>query len=129
MVSRRIAAALGAGCYWRKDGEPIWNDLELDRRRPDELRATATAKLGHFVAALAERLGVPRFAIAGYEDVWYYLWKERRLPVNVDPLKSKLESPEERKRLAKIFEQGLGHVVGYALPLSRNRHAGRHRAG
>jgi uncharacterized protein (DUF2126 family) len=22
---------------------------------------------------------------AGYEDTWYYLWRERRLPVNVDP--------------------------------------------
>ena len=40
------------------------------------------------------------------------------MPVNVDPLKSKLDSPEDRKRLAKIFTQGLGHVVGYALPLS-----------
>ena len=42
----------------------------------------------------------------GYEDVWYYLWKERRLPANVDPLKSKLKDEEERARLARIFEQG-----------------------
>jgi uncharacterized protein (DUF2126 family) len=43
-----------------------------------------------------------------YEDAWYYLWKERRLPTNVDPFDSKLENEEDRKRLAKIFEQGLG---------------------
>ena len=53
----------------------------------------------------------------GYEDVWYYLWKERRLPVNVDPLESRLDNEEDRHRLAKVFEQGLSHVVGFALPL------------
>ena len=58
----------------------------------------------------------------GYEDVWYYLWKERRLPVNVDPLESKLENEQERKRLARIFESGLDKVVGYTLPLRRDRY-------
>ena len=55
-----------------------------------------------------------------YEDVWYYLWKERRLPTNVDPLKSQLKDEEERARLARIFEQGLGAAVGYVLPLRRH---------
>jgi uncharacterized protein (DUF2126 family)/transglutaminase-like putative cysteine protease len=104
-------------CYWRKDGQPIWRDSSLladDRTSYSH----GDAEAQKFVAALAERLGVPDFAIPGYEDAWHYLWKEGRLPINVDPLKSKLESPEERKRLAKIFTQGLGQVVGYALPLS-----------
>ena len=48
--------------------------------------------------------------MAAYEDSFYYLWKERRLPVNVDPLDSKLENPVERKRVARIFEEGLGKV-------------------
>ena len=26
----------------------------------------------------------------GYEDVWYYLWRERRLPINVDPFDARL---------------------------------------
>jgi uncharacterized protein (DUF2126 family) len=47
------------------------------------------------------------------------MWKERRLPVNVDPLDSHLENPLERKRLASIFEEGLGQTVGYVLPLRR----------
>ena len=42
---------------------------------------------------LAERLDVnPEHALPGYEDAWYYLWKERRLPVNVDPFENKLEN-------------------------------------
>jgi uncharacterized protein (DUF2126 family) len=37
----------------------------------------------------------------GYEDAWYYLWRERRLPVNVDPLDVEARRPEERARLAR----------------------------
>jgi uncharacterized protein (DUF2126 family) len=47
------------------------------------------------------------------------MWKERKLPVNVDPLDSKLADPVERRRLAQIFEQGLDKPVGYVLPLRR----------
>ena len=59
------------------------------------------------------------FIMTAYEDVFYYLWKERRLPVNVDPLDSKLEDPVERARLARVFEEGLGKPIGYVLPLRR----------
>jgi uncharacterized protein (DUF2126 family) len=47
------------------------------------------------------------------------MWKERRLPVNVDPFESKLATEQDRARLARVFEQGLDQVVGYALPLKR----------
>ncbi len=46
---------------------------------------------------------------------------------NVDPFDSRLEDPQERARLARVFEQGLERVVGYVLPLARD--AGRPRAG
>ena len=36
--------------------------------------------------------------MAAYEDTFYYAWRERRLPVNVDPFDSKIEDPIERKR-------------------------------
>ena len=105
------------GCWWRRDGEPIWKD--------DALIAGDGADHGHdaedarrFVERLAETLGVDaRHAIPAYEDTWYYLWKERRLPTNVDPLQSKLENEGERARLARIFEGGLGRVAGYVLPI------------
>src|SRR4029079_19162359 len=51
--------------------------------------------------------------------VWYYLWRERRMPANVDPLSNKLDDPLERARLARVFEQKLGSVVGMVLPLRR----------
>ena len=40
-----------------------------------------------------------------YEDVYYYLWKEKRLPVNVDVLESNLKDEMERDRIARIFHQ------------------------
>jgi uncharacterized protein (DUF2126 family)/transglutaminase-like putative cysteine protease len=107
------------GCYWRRDGEPIWLDPQLiaDEDRAYGFGANDAAQ---FAATLAETLGVdPKYAIPGYEDAWYYMWKERRLPANVDPLNSKLETPEDRARLAKIFEQKLGSVVGTILPLRK----------
>ena len=46
----------------------------------------------------------------GYEDVWYYLWKERRLPVNVDPLDRNAEgrgrAPAARARVRARPEHG-----------------------
>ena len=55
----------------------------------------------------------------GYEDTWYYLWRERRLPVNVDPFDSRLDDELERARLRRLFDQGLEREVGYVLPLKR----------
>ena len=108
-------------CYWRKDGEKIWNDLELIAE--DEKGLNHTDKDAQaFVTELASRLGVdPDNAIPAFEDAWYYMWKEKKLPTNVDPLKSNLSDKVERDRLAKIFNQGLNKTVGYALPLAANR--------
>jgi uncharacterized protein (DUF2126 family)/transglutaminase-like putative cysteine protease len=105
-------------CYFRKDGQPIWRRPELFDRAESGQATASEARA--FAAALAARLGVdPSFAIAGYEDTWYHLWRERRLPVNVDPLDARLDDEGERARLARVFEQGLSAVVGYALPLAR----------
>jgi uncharacterized protein (DUF2126 family)/transglutaminase-like putative cysteine protease len=111
------------GLYWRKDGQPIWKDSTLiaDEQKPHSHREADSRA---FMVRLAERLGVePHYLIPGYEDVWYYLWKERRLPANVDPHDSHLSDETERARLARIFEIGLNKVVGYALPLRRDRFA------
>ena len=108
------------GLYWRKDGEPIWRDPELvaDDKLPGKLGSNEARV---FIQKLTHRLGVNSdHVLPGYEDAWYYLWKERRLPVNVDPFENKLENAEDRARLAKVFERGLDDVVGYALPLRRD---------
>ncbi|HTW23894.1 MAG TPA: transglutaminase family protein [Candidatus Baltobacteraceae bacterium] len=107
------------GLFWRKDGEPVWRDPALVAAEDKPGRLTAADSLA-FIDDLSKRLEVnPKHVLPGYEDIWYYLWKERRLPTNVNPLDNKLENPEDRARLARIFEQGLSKIVGYALPLRR----------
>jgi uncharacterized protein (DUF2126 family) len=127
------------GCWWRLDGVPLWHD--------DSLIADDTVDYGYgdaeartFIHALAGALAVDeKHIIPAYEDVWHYLMAERRLPVNVDPLTSKLKDEEERARLTRVFEQGLDRVVGYVLPVRREpkpsepqpseHEAGRHEDG
>jgi transglutaminase-like putative cysteine protease len=107
--------------YWRKDGVPIWKD--------DSLIADESRNYGHgpreakeLALRIARIIDVdPKHLLPGYEDVFYYTWKERRLPSNVTPEQSNLKDPQERERLAHLFERGLGEVAGYALPLKRVR--------
>lgn len=102
---------------WRADGQPCWNDPSLFADERDPSRYT-TADAERFIRRLTGRLGLTdRYVQPAYEDVFYYLWRERKLPVNVDPLDSRLDDELERTRLRRVFEQKLGSVVGYALPL------------
>ena len=100
--------ALGAGCYWRKDGVPIWKDDSLiaDESKDYGFGAGEARELALRIAA---NLGLDgRRLLPAYEDVFYYTWKERRLPSNVTPEKSNLKNKEERDRLAADFPKRAG---------------------
>ncbi|MGA3006282.1 MAG: transglutaminase family protein [Opitutaceae bacterium] len=105
--------------YWRKDGVPIWKD--------DSLIADEARNYGHgpkeakeLATRIAQVVGVdPDHLVTGYEDIFYYTWKERRLPSNVTPEKSNLKDKLERERMARLFQNGLGEPAGYALPIKR----------
>jgi len=107
-------------CFFRRDGVPVWHNPELF--------AKESAPPGHgreeaerFVLHLIEVLGLRQHGLMpGYEDGYYYLWRERRLPSNVDVLDSRLTDPVERDRIARVFRQDLGSIVGYALPLAHD---------
>ena len=111
--------------FWRKPtaspagATPDWF---ADERKGGHNYTSEDAKTFMAALTLADKLGVTDTHVhhPGYEDTFYYLWRERRLPVNVDPFDSRLDDEMERARLRRIFEQGLGHVVGYVLPLKRS---------
>ena len=107
-------------CFWRADGEPLWRDDSLiaDETKPGNVTAERASE---FLQGVARRLGLDsRDIFPAYEDLYYYLWRERRLPANVDPFDSRLEDPLERARLMRVFSQGLKQAVGYALPVARD---------
>ncbi len=113
-------------CYFRHDGVPTWSEPSLV--------AMSGTNYGHdaavserFVKRLTELLSLEQpGTMPAYEDAWYHLWRERRLPTNVDPLESRLDDPIERERLTRVFRQGLNTVVGHVLPLA---HWGRWVSG
>jgi uncharacterized protein (DUF2126 family)/transglutaminase-like putative cysteine protease len=104
--------------FWRNDGLPLWNPaLVADENAPDGDDEAAAAAL---LRAVATKLGLdPKHVFAAYEDVYYYLWRERRLPINVDPRDSHLDDPLERARLRDLMSGGLGKPVGHVLPVGR----------
>ena len=118
------------GCYWRKDGQPVWRNPALiaNEAKP----AGATVESAHrFALALAQRLQLdPSCLFGAFEDTWYYLWRERRMPGNVTVDAAKVRDPLERERLAKVFERGLDTAIGYVLPIAREQNGrGRWRSG
>ena len=106
-------------CYWRTDGQPLWrNDQWI--ANPEQSYGHTAEHAERFAQALAERLRVsPDFVTAAYEDPLEYIHKERQLPANVDPKDNRLDDPEERDRLRRIFERGLNTPSGFVLPLAR----------
>jgi uncharacterized protein (DUF2126 family)/transglutaminase-like putative cysteine protease len=103
--------------FWRRDGHPIWRDRQwLADENSDHGHGIDAAE--NFINTLTVELGLDQGRVVpGFEDTLYYLWKEGRLPDNVDPADSKLGTPEERERLRKLFTTGLDKVTGFALPV------------
>lgn len=106
-------------CIWRKDGQPIWRNIDLlasERGHYD----FSVDDAQRFVDELTRRLEIDnRSVLLAYEDTAHYLLREQRLPINVDVMQSKLKDDEERQRLARVFDRGLGEPVGCVLPLRR----------
>jgi len=106
-------------CYWRTDGVPLWSN-PCWLADPDKDYGFGTEHARVFAEELSRRLAIgPDYLISAYEDPFTYLQKERQLPVNVDPKDNKLDDPEERERLRKVFTRGLEQPVGFVLPIQR----------
>jgi uncharacterized protein (DUF2126 family)/transglutaminase-like putative cysteine protease len=115
------------GLYWRKDGAPIWKNSELIA--PIENPRKAHLEDAELLAeGVAGRLGLgPDYVMPAFEDPVFWLQKEAALPANVHPSDSKLADPEERARIARVFDSGLHKPRGFVLPVQRwnvEAHAG-----
>lgn len=107
------------GLYWRKDGLPMWEREDLMGTEEKDYGFTHK-DAQELSEELARQLGVDRKYInPAYEDPVKYALRERELPVNVDPLDSKLDDPQEREQLLRVFNRGLNNPVGFVLPLEK----------
>ncbi|SLN61415.1 transglutaminase family protein [Oceanibacterium hippocampi] len=105
--------------YWRRDSQPLWNEEALIADEAPKA-AIGPKEAEAFARGIAARMEVDEGAVlAAYEDPWHFIEQERKLPENLDPATNKLDDPQARQRLAKVFERGLGTPTGYVLPLQR----------
>ncbi|MAK62021.1 MAG: IMP dehydrogenase [Ponticaulis sp.] len=103
--------------YWRNDGQPLWKNTALIQKEdaPAEFNSDDAEVLARSIAA---RLDISTdCAQAIYEDPAEIILGEGNLPINLDPHDPKLKSSEERRTLARAFEQGLGQPKGFVIPL------------
>lgn len=106
--------------YWRKDGYPLWQNPAL-AANPALPNSFTEADGKAFLQRLAYYLGVSAAnCIPAYEDMFYFLWEEGNLPVNIDPHAIDPSDKAERKTLTELLDRGLDRPRGYVLPLQRN---------
>lgn len=113
--------------YWRVDGEPLWQNPALIAEQPKSAdptvppeKAAREEQVQAFAKAIAARLALePEYVLPAYEDPAHWVRKEAELPVNVDPADPKLDDPEARARMSRVFDRGLTRPVGYVLPVQR----------
>src|SRR5262249_50326201 len=107
------------GLYWRKDGAPIWKNADLIATI-EHPRKAEVKDAQRFAETMAQKLGLAAdYVIAAFEDSAFWIQREASLPANVSPENSKLSDPEERSRLARVFDHGLATPKGYVLPIQR----------
>lgn len=108
------------GLFWRKDGHPVWKNIDLVARE-ENARKFTIQDAEVFAKELAKHIAVSTDNVqAVYEDVYYFLWSEGKLPKNVDPLKYNLKDSTERKTLAQLLDAGLDKPAGYVMPVQWN---------
>jgi len=112
-------------CAWRADGVPVWENISLIAL-PEHDYGYGDKDAKDFIEALARRLEVRSTNVMpAYEDTFYYLWQERKLPVNLEVADSKLADARQREELMRVFDHGLLKPVGYVLPVRRRQRDGQ----
>jgi uncharacterized protein (DUF2126 family)/transglutaminase-like putative cysteine protease len=105
--------------YWRRDGAPIWRDPALIAEEGADTKA-GPDEAERLLQGIASELDLaPDMVTPAYEDPAEWIVKEGDLPANVTPENSKLKDPEERHRIARVFDRGLATPSGYVLPIQR----------
>lgn len=104
-------------CFWRKDGVALWHNdgLMADLSKDYKLTGIDAQK---FMDELVGQLNVDQANVSRlYEDPFYFIWQESKVPINVDPYAVDLKSPLERQKLAEVLAEGLDKPAAFSVPL------------
>src|SRR5438046_564011 len=97
----------------RKGGAPIWKNADLIANVENPRKADI-AEAERFAQGTAKKLGLDTgYVLPAFEDSAHWIQKEAGLPGNVDPSDSRLSDPEERLRMARVFDHGLNTPKGF----------------
>ncbi len=105
--------------FWRRDGVPLWRDIGLIASEP-AAQPPSVGDAQRFGEGIAVRLGLkPGFVQPAFEDPVDRTQKQGALPVNIDPADPKIDDPEERARILRMFEHQSTQPSGFVLPVQR----------
>ncbi len=105
------------GCYWRKDGQPIWHDPALIAKAGKDY-GHGVEEAQRFTQFLASALGVENeYIIPAFEDALYFEWQQSCLPENLTAEEFLTSDHEERRRLARVRAEGFDAPRGFVMPL------------
>lgn len=105
---------------WRKDGKNIWHNKSLLSTYSENPTVSEQVdKL--FLETLTQYLAItPKNIMPAYEDAFYYVWEEGKLPIDFDPAKDK-DGSIAKQKFNEILKKGTSEPVGYLLPLNQTR--------
>ena len=105
--------------FWRRDGVPVWRDINLIARGPvGEPPSSGDAQ--RLAEGIAARLGIMAdFVQPAFEDPVDRMLKQGALSANIDPGNPKIDDPEERAHILRMFDRHLTEPTGYVLPVQR----------
>jgi len=113
------------GLFWRTDGEPLWQRQDM-LARIDKNYGHGQRDAELFSQRLATLMGIADFCVhPAYEDGLHYLLQEQNLPPGVDAKIASAKDSLDRRRLARVLEQGLDTPSGYVVPVEWDFYAHR----
>ncbi|WP_339705429.1 transglutaminase family protein [uncultured Kriegella sp.] len=107
------------GIHWRKDGASIWKEPKLlasfaeNYTYPEDITHTFLKTLTKYLVCSDASI------VPAYEDAFYFLWEEGKLPIDVAPKDYKEKDTALRRKLGEVLEQGVGKTVGHVFPLAK----------
>lgn len=106
-------------CHWRSDNDPIWRDTNRLASPGDGGAKIDDAE--KMLRSLCDELNIDQSLMrALYEDPLYHLHLESLLPPKTALADLNLEDHDNRARLLKRLDAGLGNAVGWMLPLEHS---------